>query len=74
MLTKTSPQHLGICDKLVTKKTKKHATYNNNEWTYYKNQEVEPIQSVQMNIHQSNTYKKRLTVTTISQWLKAGNK
>ena len=32
-----------------------------NEWTYHENEELEPVQPVQMNIYQSNTaYRKHL--------------
>ena len=44
---------------LVTKKTK-HVTYKNNDWACHKNEEV---QSVQMNICQSNTYRNNLRST-----------
>ena len=37
------------------------AIYQNNEYTSLENKEVEPIQPVQMNIYQSNTYKKDLS-------------
>ena len=30
-------------------------------WTYHENKEVEPVQSVQMNIYQSNTYRNELS-------------
>ena len=47
-----------IYNKLVTKK---NATYKNNEWACLENQEVKPIQPVQINIHQSDTYRKDLS-------------
>ena len=37
------------------------AVYQKNEYTSLENKEVEPIQPVQMNIYQSNTYKKDLS-------------
>ena len=39
---------------------KNHAIYQNNEKTSIKKNEVEPIEPVQMNIYQSNTYRKDL--------------
>ena len=36
-------------------------TYQNNEWTYHENEEVEPFQPIQMNIYQSNIYRKDLS-------------
>ena len=36
---------------------KKYPIYQNNEQTYLENKEVEPVQRVQMNIYQSNTYR-----------------
>ena len=38
-----------------------YATYPNNEWTCKKNKQMESVQSVQMNIYQSNTYRKDLS-------------
>ena len=43
--------HLGMV-------TKNHATHWNNGYTSYKNEEVEPVQPIQMNIPESNTYGK----------------
>ena len=37
------------------------AIYQNNELTSLKNKEVEPVEPVQMNIYQSNTYRKDLS-------------
>ena len=37
-----------------------HAISQNNEWTSLVNKEVEPVESVQMNIYQSNIYSKDL--------------
>ena len=54
---------------LVTKKTK-HVTYKNNDWACHKNEEV---QSVQMYICQSNTYRNNLR-STLSQGFKRDNK
>ena len=52
-------------------------SYNILEWreknqaTYYnENEEVELVQKVQMSLHQSNTYIKRLTLATFRQWAK----
>ena len=42
------------CDK------KKYATYQSKEQTSFKKKEVEPAEPVQMNIYQSNTYRKDL--------------
>ena len=44
--------HLGM----VTEEN--HAISQNNEKTSHENKEVEPVQPVQMDIYQSNTYKK----------------
>ena len=35
-----------------------HAVYQNHKWTPHKNKKAEPVQSVKMNIYQSNTTKK----------------
>ena len=40
---------------------KNHANYQNNEWISHRNKETEPAQPVQMNIYQSNTYRKDLS-------------
>ena len=47
---------------------KKYPIYQNNEQTYLENKEVEPVEPVQMNIHQSDTHRKGLT------WLYFDNK
>ena len=39
---------------------KNHAIYQNNEQTSLKNKEVEPVELVQMNIYQKNTYRVKL--------------
>ena len=44
--------------------TQKHAIYQNNEQTSLKNKEVEPVEPLQMNIYQSNTYRKDLNVVS----------
>ena len=44
-----------------TKVTVKYATNQNNEWTCHNNEEKKPVQSVQMNIYQSNSYRKDLS-------------
>ena len=41
--------------------TENHTTYQNNEWTYHENEKVEPFQPIQMNIYQSNIYRKDLS-------------
>ena len=46
---------------------KNHAIYQNNEQTSLKNKEVEPVELVQMNIYQKNTYREDLS------WLDFGN-
>ena len=38
-----------------------HAIYQNNEWTYLENKEVEPIQPVLNYIYLGNTYRKDLS-------------
>ena len=43
------------------KKDKNHVISQSNEWTSHKNQEVEPVQRVQMNIYKSNTCTKNLS-------------
>ena len=46
----------------LTVKGKKHyAIYQNNEQTSLEKKEVEPLQPIQMNIYQSNTYRKNLS-------------
>ena len=40
---------------------KNNAIYQNNKYTSLKNKEVEPVKPVQMNINQSNTYRKDLS-------------
>ena len=48
-------------DILVTSRNgdkKNHAIYQNNEYTYFENKEVEPVELNQMSIYQSNTYRK----------------
>ena len=43
-------------DILITRRNgdqKKHAVHYNNKWVCHKNEEVEPVQSVQMKIYQS---------------------
>ena len=42
---------------MVTKKI--YAIYQNNKWTSLKSKEVEPVEPVQMDIYQSNTYVKK---------------
>ena len=51
---------------------KKHAAHYNNKWVCHKNEEVEPVQSIQMKINQSNTYRIDLSLLhlTMSQRLK----
>ena len=44
--------------------TQKHPIYQNNEQTSLKNKEVEPVEPLQMNIYQSNTYRKDLNVVS----------
>ena len=44
--------------------TQKHLIYQNNEQTSLKNKEVEPVEPLQMNIYQSNTYRKDLNVVS----------
>ena len=44
--------------------TQKHAIYQNNKQTSLKNKEVEPVEPLQMNIYQSNTYRKDLNVVS----------
>ena len=41
--------------------TEKSCNLQNNELTYLENKEVEPVQLVQMNIYQWNTYRKDLS-------------
>ena len=41
--------------------TENNAIYQNNEQTSFENKEVKPVEPVQVNIHQSNTYKKDLS-------------
>ena len=41
--------------------TKNHAIYQNNVKTSLKNKEVEPVEPVQMNLYQSNTYRNDLS-------------
>ena len=50
LLTQTSLQHLGMMT------MKNYAIYQNNDFD--KNKEVEPVEPVQMNIYQSNNYRK----------------
>ena len=38
-----------------------HAIYQNNQYTSLKIKEVEPVESFQMNIYQSNNYRKDLS-------------
>ena len=40
---------------------KNHSIYQNNKQTSFEKKEVEPVQPVQMNIYQSNTYTKDLS-------------
>ena len=40
---------------------KNHAIYQNNELTFLKKKEVEPVQPVLKNIYESNTYRKDLS-------------
>ena len=40
---------------------KNHAIFQNNEWTSLENIEVEPVEPVQMNMYQSNIYRKDLS-------------
>ena len=54
LLTQTSLQDLGIV-------TKNHAIYQINQQISLKNKEVEPVGPVQVNIYQSNTYRKHLS-------------
>ena len=37
------------------------AVYQNNQWTYLENKDVEPHEPIQMNIYQVNTYRKDLS-------------
>ena len=40
--------------------TEKACNYQNNKWTSHENKVVEPVQLVQLNMYQSNTYRKDL--------------
>ena len=46
-------------DILVTSMVTKNSCNQNNKWTSLKNKEVEPVEPVQMDIYQSNTYVKK---------------
>ena len=35
--------------------------YQNNEYTSHENKEVEPFETIQINVYQSNTYRKDLS-------------
>ena len=48
--------------------TKSYAVYQSNEQTSLKNKEVEPVQPVQINIYEGNTY-----ILKKSQWFKRGS-
>ena len=41
--------------------TEKSCNLSENEWTALENKEVEPVEPDQMNIYQSNTYRKDLS-------------
>ena len=41
---------------------KEHAAHYNNKWVCHENEEVEPVQPVQMKIYQSNTYRIELSL------------
>ena len=50
-------------DILVTSRNgdKNHVIYHSNKYAYLENKEVEPVEPVQINICQSNTYRKGLS-------------